>query len=204
MSASEQDELQKSSPAQSQTPTIQQTHQPPQVSEEFQGGWRVCCTRASFATARILVNAESSRADGKRATVSGRGEYLKRATSSVGTVERTTASRESSLESTRLPRAVQPWLARNSKALDPESINHSKSARTSSGRCSRKPLHVDSHQSSHDETSQTPESMVSRGETCEADKETECFLASLAFSMVMEVTLGGTEYGPRKEEEEVR
>ena len=33
-SASEQYELQKSSPAQNQTPTIQQTHQPPQVSEE--------------------------------------------------------------------------------------------------------------------------------------------------------------------------
>ena len=33
-SASEQDGLQKSSPAQSQTPTIQQTHQQPQVSEE--------------------------------------------------------------------------------------------------------------------------------------------------------------------------
>ena len=34
-SASELDELQKSSPAQNQTPPIQQTHQPPQVSEEF-------------------------------------------------------------------------------------------------------------------------------------------------------------------------
>ena len=56
----------------------------------------------------------------------------------------------------------------------------------------------------HDETSQTPESMVSIEETCEADKETECFLASLAFSRVMKVTPGGTEYGPGKEEEEVR
>ena len=95
-------------------------------------------------------------------------------------------SRESRLERTRLPRAVQPWLARNSKALDPERINRSKSARTSSGRCSRKPPHVDSHQSSHDETSQTPESMVSIEETCESDKEMERFLASLAFSRVME------------------
>ena len=137
-----------------------------------------------------MVNAESRRGDGKRATVSGRGEYLKCATSSTGTIERTSASRESRLESTRLPRAVHPWLARNSKALNPESINRSKSARTSSGRCSRKPPHVDSHQSSHDETSQTPESMVSIEETCEADKETECFLASLAFSRVMEVTPG--------------
>ena len=138
-----------------------------------------------------MVNAESSRGDGKRATVSGRGEYLKCSTSSTGTVERTSVSRESHLESTRLPRAVQHWLARNSKALDPERINRSKSARTSSGRCSWKPPHVDSHQSSHDETSQTPESMVSIEETCEADKETERFLASLAFSRVMEVTPGG-------------
>ena len=168
------------------------------------GGWRVCCTRASFAAARILVNAESNKGDGKRATVSGRGEYLKRVTSSAGTVEQTSASKESRLERARLPRAVQPWLARNSKALDPERINCSKSARTSSGRCFRKPLHVDSHQSSHDETSQTPESMVSIEETCEADKETERFLTSLGFSGVMEVTPGGTEYGPGKEEEEVR
>ena len=109
-------------------------------------------------------------------------------------------SKESRLERTRLPRAMQLWLARNSKALDPQSINRSKSARTSSGRCSRKPPHVDSH----DENSQTPESMVSIEETCEADKETERFLASLAFSRVMEATPGGTDYGPGKEEEEVR
>ena len=46
--------------------------------------------------------------------------------------------------------------------------------------------------------------MVSIEETCEADKETERFLLSLAFSRVIEVTPGGTEYGPGKEEEEVR
>ena len=142
--------------------------------------------------------------DGKRVTISGRGEYLKRANSSAGTVERTSTRRESRLERTRLLKAVQPWLARNSKALDPDRTCHSKSARTSSCRCSRKPLHVDSHQSSHDETSHTPESMVSSEETCEADKETDRFLASLAFSRVMEVTPGRTEYSPGKEEEEVR
>ena len=158
----------------------------------------------SFAATRILVNAESSKAFGNSETVSGRGAYLKRATSSTGTVERTSASRESHLARTRLPRAVQSWLARNSKALDPESINRSKSARTPSGRCSQKPPQVDSHQSNHDETSHTPESMVSIKETCEADKETERFLASLTFSKVIEVTPGGTEYGPGKEEEEVR
>ena len=101
----------------------------------------------SFAAARILVNAESNRGDGKRTTVSGRGEYLKRATSSASTVKRTSVNRESRLEGTRLPRAVHPWLARNSKALDQERINRSKSVRTLSGRCSRKPPHVDSHQS---------------------------------------------------------
>ena len=45
---------------------------------------------------------------------------------------------------------------------------------------------------------------VSGRETCEADRETERFLASLAFSRVNEVTPGGTEYSPGKEEEEVR
>ena len=98
---------------------------------------------------------------------------------------------------------MQPWLARNSKALEPERISLSKSARTSSGICSRKPPHVDSHQSSQEATSHTPESTVSIEETCEVDKETDRFLASIAFSRVIEVTPGGTEYGPGKEEEEV-
>ena len=90
-----------------------------------------------------------------------------------------------------MPRAVQPWLARNSKALDPESMLP-------------ETPQVDNYQSSHDETSHTPKSMVSIEETCEADKETDRFLASLAFSRVIEVTLGGTEYGPGNEEEDAR
>ena len=97
-----------------------------------------------------------------------------------------------------------PWLARNSRALDPERINLSKSARTSTGKFSRKPQHVESHQSNQEVTSHTPESMVSMEETWEADKETKRFFTSLAFSKVMEVTPGGTEYGPGKEEEEVQ
>ena len=40
--------------------------------------------------------------------------------------------------------------------------------------------------------------MVSIEETWEADKETDRFLTSLAFSRVIEVTPGGTEYGPGK------
>ena len=201
MTASEQDEFQRNSPAQNQPPTIQRTVPPPQASEEsWEDGESVEQERrspphASWSTLKAV---------GKRATVSGRGAYLRRATSSAGTVEWTSASRESRLERTRLPRAVQPWLAKNSKARDPESINRSKSARTPSGRCSRKPPQVDSHQSNHNETSHTPESMVSNEETCEADKETERLLASLTFSRVIEVTPGGTEYGPGKEEEEVR
>ena len=97
-----------------------------------------------------------------------------------------------------------PWLARNSRALDPERIKLSKSARTSIGKFSRKPPHVESHQSNQEAAAHTPESMVSKEETWEADKETDRFLTSLAFSKVMEVTPGGTEYGPGKEEEEVR
>ena len=89
-------------------------------------------------------------------------------------------------------------------ALDPERISLSKSARTSTSRFSRKPPQVDNHQSSHEATLHTPESIVSIEETCEADKETERFLASLAFSRVIEVTPGGTQYIPGKEEEEVQ
>ena len=151
-----------------------------------------------MAAARILVNAESKRGDGKIDTVLGRGEYLKCATSYAGTVERTSARRESRLDRTRLPRAVQPWPARNSGALDPERISLSKSAQTSTGMFSQKPPQVDNHQSSQEATSHIPESMVSNEETCEADKETDCFLTSLAFSRVIEVTPGGTEYGRGK------
>ena len=97
-----------------------------------------------------------------------------------------------------------PWLAWNSRALDPKRINLSKLAQTSIGKFSRKPSHVESHQSNQEATSRTPESMVSMEETREADKETDRFLTSLAFSKVMEATPGGTEYGPGKEEEEVR
>ena len=63
---------------------------------------------------------------------------------------------------------------------------------------------MDNYQSSQEATSHTPESIVSIEETCEADKETERFLASLAFSRAIEVTPRGTEYGPGKEEEDVR
>ena len=78
------------------------------------------------------------------------------------------------------------WLARNSRALDPERINLSKSARTSIGRFSRKPPQVESHQSSHEATSHTPESIVSMKDTWEADNETDRFFTSLAFSKVIE------------------
>ena len=88
--------------------------------------------------------------------VSGRGEYVKRATSSAGTVERTSARRESRRDKKRLPRAVMPWLAGNSRVLDPERISLSKSARTSTGKLSRKPPQVDSHQSNQEATSHTP------------------------------------------------
>ena len=65
-----------------------------------------------------------------------------------------------------------PWLPRNSKALDPDSINHSKLPRTSSDRCSRKPPQVESHQFSQEVTSQTVDNMASKEETWKWDKET--------------------------------
>ena len=66
------------------------------------------------------------------------------------------------------------------------------------------PTQVESHQYNQEATSHTQESMVSKDETWEAGKETDRFLTSLAFSRVIEVTPGGTEYSPGKEEEEVR
>ena len=56
----------------------------------------------------------------------GRSAYHKRATSSAGTVDRASKRRESWWDNMRLPRAVTLWLPRNSRALDPESINCSK------------------------------------------------------------------------------
>ena len=149
------------------------------------GGWRVCCTRVLLAAARILSKAESNKACGKIAADWGRGEYLNHATSSAGTVPWTSASRACHLARMRLQRVVHPWLARNSRTLDPEIMSLSKSARTSIGRWSLKPPQVDNHQSNQEETSHIPESMVSIEETCEADKETERFLTSLAFSLVI-------------------
>ena len=60
------------------------------------------------------------------------------------------------------------------------------------------------HQSNQEVTSHIPESMVSKEETWEAERVTDRFLFSLAFSRVMEVTPGGMVYCPGKEEEEVR
>ena len=57
---------------------------------------------------------------------------------------------------------------------------------------------MESHQSNQEVTSHTPESMVCKDETWEANKETDRFLTSLAFSRLIEVTPGGTEYGPGK------
>ena len=96
-----------------------------------------------------------------------------------------------------------PWLPRNSRVLDPESINRSKLPRTLTGKCSRKPPQVESHQSSQEVTSYTLDSMVSKEETCAWDRETERFRDSLTLSRVVEAKLGGTVYGPGKEEEEV-
>ena len=93
-----------------------------------------------------------------------------------------------------------PWLPRNSRALDPESINCLKLPRASSVNCSRKPPQVESHQSSQEVTSHTLDSMVSNEETCEWDRETERFRDSLTLSRVIEAKPGRTVYGPRKEE----
>ena len=84
-----------------------------------------------------------------------------------------------------------PWEPRNSRALALESINRSKLPRTSSGRCSWKPPQVESHQSSQEVTSHTPDNMVSKEET----REMERFRDSLTLSRVI---------GSGKEEEEVR
>ena len=96
-----------------------------------------------------------------------------------------------------------PWPPRNSKALEPESINRSRMPHSSSVSCSRKPSQVGSHQSSQEVTSHTLESIVSKEETCECDREMEHIHDSLKVTRVIKARPDGTVYGPRKEEEEV-
>ena len=62
---------------------------------------------------------------------------------------------------------------------------------------------MDSHQSSQEVTLHTLQSIVSKEETCERDREKERFHDSLTFSRVIEARPGRTVYGPGKEEEEV-
>ena len=50
---------------------------------------------------------------------------------------------------------------------------------------------MESHQSSQEVTSHTLESIVSKEESCECDRETEHFRDSLTFSRVMEPTRAG-------------
>ena len=63
---------------------------------------------------------------------------------------------------------------------------------------------MESHQSSQEVTSHTLESMVSKEETWEWDRETDRFPESLTRSSVIEARPGRTEYGLGKEEEVVR
>ena len=62
---------------------------------------------------------------------------------------------------------------------------------------------MDCHQSSQDVTSHTLESIVSKEETCECDREMERIRDSLTVTRVIEARPDGTVYEPRKEEEEV-
>ena len=62
---------------------------------------------------------------------------------------------------------------------------------------------MERHQSSQEGTSHTLESMVSKEETWEWDREMERFRDSLTFSRVIEERLCGTVYGLGNEEDEV-
>ena len=116
----------------------------------------------------------------------------------------TSSRSESRRDSTRVLRAMTPWQPKNSRALEPKNINYSKLPQASSIKCSRKLPHVVSHQSRQEVTLHTFESMVSKEETCEWDREMERFRDSLTSSRVIEARPGGTVYGLGNAEEEVQ
>ena len=150
-------------------------------------------TRASLDAARILLTAVSRSVGGNSAEEGGNGAWRSLESSSAGTVERTSKRRESLRNSTRLARTGVVWLPKNSRDFAPETISFWKLGRASSGRGSPNLDRVESHQSSQETTSPTPDNAVSNEETRVWGITTGRFFGSLALSRVNEPRPGGTE-----------
>ena len=104
----------------------------------------------------------SKRPGGNSADEFGNGAWRSLDSSSGGTVERTSARRESLRNSVRLDRAETVWLPRNSRASEPETTNRWKSTRVSSARDFPSFDMVASHRSNQETTSPAPARAVSK------------------------------------------
>ena len=149
-------------------------------------------TRASLDVASVLLRAVSRSVGGNSAEEGGNGAWRSLESSSVGTVERTSERRESLRNSTRLARTGVVWLPRNSRDFAPETISLWKFERASSGRDSPNLDRVESHQSSQEMTSHTPDNAVSNEETRVWGITTGRFFGKPALSKVSEKRPGGT------------
>ena len=96
---------------------------------------------------RALLRAVSNRVEGKITVEVGNGECRSKDNSSVGTVDLTSARRESRRESIKLAKAGTVWLPMNARVFDPEERSLSKLAWVEGWSASRNPETVESHQS---------------------------------------------------------
>ena len=90
------------------------------VASGCRGVCKALWTRASLDAARALLSTVSKSVEGKIATAGGRGECRKRESSSVGTVDLTSARSESRRERSRLASAGTAWLPMKARAFDPD------------------------------------------------------------------------------------
>ena len=114
--------------------------------------------RASLEAVQALLRAVSNRVEGKITVEVGNGECRSKNNSSVGTVDLTSARRESRTESIRLAKAGTVWLPMNA----PEEGSLLKLAWVEGWSTSRNPETVESHQSIQDTASPRPERAVSK------------------------------------------
>ena len=149
-------------------------------------------TRASLDAARVLLRAVSRSVGGNSAEKGGNGAWWSLESSSAGTVELTSERRESLCNSTRLARTGVVWLPRNSRDFAPETISLWKFECASSGRGSPNLDRVESHQSSQEMTSPTPDNAVLNEEMRVWGIMTGHFFGSLVLSRVSETGPGGT------------
>ena len=148
--------------------------------------------RASLDVACVLLRDVSRSVVGNSADEGGNRVWRSLESSSAGTVERMSERRESLRNSTRLARTGVVRLPRNSSDFATETISLWKLERASSGRDSPNLDRVESHQSSQEMTSPTPDNAVSNDETRVWSITTGRFFGLLALSRVSETRPGGT------------